>query len=147
MLVLPKFRQKKNANRNHSFLVLQQALELERHVAGIDVFRMDSGGLKNYILDLLSIDTIQKLKGFNDTTANLEIIKALLRAAHPLPKIFMEEVLNRLRLLATGDNQALHLIEKQQTHSSQKHKYQQYSIIVIIVITIILCSLIHFASR
>lgn len=129
------------------FLVLQQALELERHVAGIDVFRMDSGGLKNYILDLLSIDTIQKLKGFNDTTANLEIIKALLRAAHPLPKIFMEEVLNRLRLLATGDNQALHLIEKQQTHSSQKHKYQQYSIIVIIVITIILCSLIHFASR
>lgn len=96
------------------FGVLQQALDMERYVAGLDIFRMDSGGLKDYILELLSSDTIEKLKHFNDTTVNLEIVKAVLRASHPLPKSLMEEVMNRLRILAATSEQALQLIEKQQ---------------------------------
>ncbi len=129
------------------FGVLQQALDMERYVAGLDIFRMDSGGLKDYILELLSSDTIEKLKHFNDTTVNLEIVKAVLRASHPLPKSLMEEVMNRLRILAATSEQALQLIEKQQARTSRKHNQQQYSLLIIIVITAFLCLLIYFASR
>ena len=96
---------------------------------------------------IVASDTIEKLKHFNDTTVNLEIVKAVLRASHPLPKSLMEEVMNRLRILAATSEQALQLIEKQQARTSRKHNQQQYSLLIIIVITAFLCLLIYFASR
>ena len=129
------------------FSILQQALESERHVAGLDIYRMDKAGLKDYLLELLSIETIEKLKEFDDPTTSTEIIKAILKAMHPLPPYYTSEVLNRLCLLAGKHSPALELITQFENKQTKKHQQQKYSLLFIIIITGLLCLLIYFASR
>lgn len=129
------------------FNILQQALELERHVAGLDIYRMDKTGLKDYILELLSIETIEKLKPFDDPTTSMEIIRTILKAMHPLPPYYSNEVLNRLRLLAVKYPPAEELISQFENKQNRKHQQQKYSLLFIIIITGLLCLLIYFASR
>src|SRR5438045_1154573 len=51
-----------------SILIL--SLELEKYVSKLDIYRMNKEGLLNYINELLSPDTIEKLKQFNETGIN-----------------------------------------------------------------------------
>jgi len=127
--------------------VLKQAIELEKHVSTLDVFRMDKEGLKQYILDLLPDSTIEQLKNFNETETNREIITVLLRAIHPLPKLYTETITTQLTKLAGGDEKAKKQLAAFIQKTERKTRREKYSLIIIIAVTIILCLLIYLGGR
>lgn len=129
------------------YTILQQSLELERHVAGLDIFRMDKPGLQAYILDLLSDSTIEKLQAFNEPDICREIISTILRSMHPLPKQYNGPLAEKLARLAGSDQPSRQLLNDFITRTNQKYNRQRYSLLTIIIITAVLCLLIYLAGR
>lgn len=127
--------------------ILQQVLELERYVSKLDVFRMDKEGLRDYTLGLLSEDTIAKLKNFNEPSVSKEIIAAAIRANKPLPASFTSAIVKRLLTLAGTDEPAIMQIKEYERKSIIRHNREKYSLIIIIIVTIILCLFIWLAGR
>jgi curved DNA-binding protein CbpA len=127
--------------------ILKQALELEKYVSTLDVFRMDKAGLRDYILDLLPGDVIQKLCGFREPETNREIIHTILRAMHPLPKAYTETVIPRLLQLASGDESANRQIQSFLQKAQRKNQRERYSLAAIILLTLVLCLLIWLGGR
>lgn len=126
--------------------VLKQALELEKYVSALDVFRMDKEGLQQYILGLLTDNNIEQLKQFKEPETKREIIHALLRAMHPLPIHFTKDIFGQLFKLAEGDTLASGQIERFVRQAEKKSKREKYSLIIIIAVTVILCLLIWLGS-
>jgi molecular chaperone DnaJ len=126
--------------------ILKQALELERYVAHLDVFRMDKIGLRDYTLGLLSNDTVGKLIEFNETDINGSIIDSILRSLKPLPVIYIKQITERLYKLAGTNNEQAMRIKKFEDSSNKKHQSEKYSVIAVVVITILICLFIWLAG-
>ncbi|MBK6384941.1 MAG: DnaJ domain-containing protein [Chitinophagaceae bacterium] len=127
--------------------VLKQSLELEKYVSGLDVFRMDKQGLKDYILGLLPDSVIEQLKTFNEPETNSQIISIILRAMRPLPNLYIKDILIQLNKLAGEDEIARLVITGYTQKTRKKDRQEKYSLIVIIVVTAFLCLLIYLAGR
>lgn len=127
--------------------VLKQALELEKYVSTLDVFRMDKEGLKQYILELLPDATIEQLKKFNEPGTSREIISTVLRAMHPLPGHYTKDISAQLFKLGEGDEKAGQQLSAFIQKTERKSRREKYSLIIIIAATIILCLLIYLAGR
>lgn len=126
--------------------VLKQALELDKYVSTLDVFRLDKEGLKQYVLDLLPDSTIEQLMNFNEPETNQEIISTVLRILHPLPKFYTNDITALLAKIAKGDEKADQLIAEFIRKTERKGRREKYSLILIITVTIILCILIYLAG-
>jgi hypothetical protein len=127
--------------------ILQQVLELERYVSKLDVFRMDKEGLRDYTSELLSEDTITKLVSFNEPSVCKEIIAAAIRSIKPLPAAFTPGILKSLLTLAGTDELAIAQINEYERKSIIRHNREKYSLLIIIIVTIILCLFIWLAGR
>jgi len=127
--------------------VLKLALELERYVSTLDVFRMDKQGLKEYILDLLPDSTVEKLHEFNETETNREIISAILKTMHSLPKAYLQDIAVQLTKLTSEDKSAFRQIQLFIQKMERKHRREKYSLIIIIAATVVLCLVIWVAGR
>ena len=127
--------------------VLLQSLELEKYVSKLDEFRMDKAGLQQYILGLLSDSAIEQLKKFNDPETPREIIKIIIRAMHPLPKLYVKNITNQLYKIADEDEIAKQQIFFFIQKSNKKHSKEKITLLLIIVFTLILCLLIYLAGR
>lgn len=127
--------------------VLKQALELERYVATLDVFRMDKQGLKEYILGLLPDDAIEKLKPFGEPATCREIITVILKAMHPLPKNHTGEIIVQLQKLAGDDEASIQQINYFVQKTASRNRREKYSLIIIIVLTALLCLVIYLAGH
>ena len=126
---------------------MKQSLELEKYVSTIDTFRMDKEGLEQYILELLSNDTINKLKQFNEPDTNSQIVQITLRTINVLPPRYSKTVLSQLQVLAESNENSLRQIQSIAIKTNKKHQREKYSLLIIIGITIILCLLIFLAGR
>lgn len=126
--------------------VLKQALELEKYVSGLDVFRMDNRGLQQYILGLLSDSTIEQLKQFNEPEINREIIHVLLKAMSHLPKYYTKDIIIQFFKLSGGDNSSDGQIKLFVQKTEKKSRREKSSLIIIIAVTVILCLLIWLAN-
>ena len=127
--------------------VLKQSLELEKYVSTLDTFRMDKEGLEQYILELLSNDTINKLKQFNEPDTSSQIVQITLRTINVLPPHYSKTVLSQLQVLAESNENSLRQIQSIVIKTNKKHQREKYSLLIIIGITIILCLLIFLAGR
>ncbi|MEQ1675148.1 MAG: J domain-containing protein [Chitinophagaceae bacterium] len=127
--------------------VLKQALELERYVAQLDVFRMDKPGLQEYILDLLSETVIEKLHTFNETDTNRQIISVILHSLKPLPLIYTDAIITQLKKLSGPDTAATDLLNNFTEQHRKRNRREKYALSIIIIVTLILCLLIYFAGR
>ncbi len=127
--------------------VLLQALELEKYVASLDVFRMDKEGLQQYILGLLPDSTIEQLKKFDEPDTNRQIITTTIKAMHPLPQTYTGAVITQLEKLSTDDEIAIAAIASFIQKNEKKSRREKYSLIIIIAATLILCLLIYLAGR
>lgn len=127
--------------------MIREALELERYVSRLDVFRMDKAGLQEYLLDLLNDDTITKLKAFGDTETNRQLQEILLRAMKPLPDAYTGPVVDRLRRLGEGDSLAMEGLDRFVLQHRKKYLREKYTLLFIILMTAALCLLIYFAGR
>lgn len=127
--------------------ILKQLLELERYVSTLDTFRMDKHGLEQYILELHSNESINKLKQFKEPDTISQIVQITLQIINKLPPRYSKSVLQQLRLLATDNENELRRIQLFTIKSKKKHQQEKYSLLIIISITIILCLLIFLAGR
>lgn len=127
--------------------VLKQSLELEKYVSTLDVFRMDKGGLQEYALSVISDEVITTLDKFDEPSAKLEIIKTLLSALHPLPKLYADPVVAQLKKLAAGNAAAQEMIAQHEAKISRKYRREKYSLLFILIITAMLCLLIWLAGH
>ncbi len=127
--------------------ILKQLLELERYVSTLDTFRMDKHGLEQYILALLSNESINKLKQFKEPDAISQIVQITLQIINMLPPPFSKSVLLQLYMLAESNESATSQVHSFSIKSKKKHQQEKYSLLIIIGITIILCLLIFLAGR
>ncbi len=127
--------------------VLKQALELEKYVSTLDAFRMDKEGLKQYVLGLLPDGTIEQLKKFNEVDTNGQIISTILRAMHPLPKQFVNDIIPQLYKLSEGNEIAGQQLSTFIQKTEKNNRREKYSLIIIIATTMILCLLIYLAGH
>ena len=87
--------------------ILKLVLELEQYVSRLDVHRMNKEGLSDYIDELLSTDTIENLKQFNEPEINRQIITSTLSAMQSLRMKFLGKLPERLGTLADDETSLL----------------------------------------
>ena len=126
--------------------ILKIVLELEQYVSKLDVHRMNKEGLSDYIDELLSTDTIQKLNQFNEPEINKQIVTSTISAMKPLPMKFIGKLAERLSTLA-DDETSLQRIEKFLKDRKKSFLWERYKVVVIILFTIFICLLIYFTSK
>ena len=126
--------------------ILKLVLELEQYVSRLDVHRMNKEGLADYIDDLLSTNSIEKLRQFNEPQINRQIITSTLSAMQPLPLKFIGKLSERLRTLA-DDETSLHRIKSFLKNRKRAFWWERYKVAVIILFTIIICLLIFFTGK
>lgn len=127
--------------------VLKQVLELEKYVSTLDAFRMDKEGLKQYVLGLLTDGTIEQLKKFNDVDTNGQIISTILRAIHPLSKQLVNDIIPQLYKIAEGNDIAGQQLSTFIQKIERNNQREKYSLVIIIIATVILCLLIYLAGH
>ena len=127
--------------------LLKQALELEKYVSTLDVFRMDKGGLQEYILELIPDTAIEQLHPFQENNTIREAIQKILKASKALPPAFTSPVYDQLEKLAGTDTAALELIQDQRQKAGRRYRQEKYSLLLIIITTLLLCGLIWLAGR
>ncbi len=127
--------------------VLKQALELEQYVSKIDVFRMDKTGLQQYIMDLIPDTSIEKLHQFNEPDTIRQIVSILLHAIKPLPPIYTKEIFIQLKKLSDKDPVATEQLNIFIRQRQKKNNREKYSLVVIIILTIIISLFIYLLGR
>jgi hypothetical protein len=127
--------------------ILKMCLELEKHVSKLDVHRMDREGLYNYINELFSANTIEKLKYFNDASINSQIISTTLMAMKPLPLKFADALSTRLKVLAINDRLSLERIQDFLWEKKKNFLWNRYKVLVIVILTLLICTLIYLTSK
>ena len=127
--------------------ILKLVLELERYVSTLDPHRMNKEGLFHYIDELLSTTTIEKINEFNEPDIKRQIITTTLAALKPLPLNFANIISERLKQLATKDDMSLQRIADFNRQQKKTLLWNQYKIVVLIILTILICLLIFLTSK
>jgi len=127
--------------------VLKQALELERYATQIDVFRMDKGGLRDYILNLVSDETIEKLSGFNEPDITISIMDSITKSARVLTTDYAKEIVQQLYKLAGKNDVQVLRIRNFEIKLIKQDQQEKYSFVIAIVLTALICLLIWLAGR
>jgi curved DNA-binding protein CbpA len=138
---------KRTAEATTPISILRSCLELEKYVSKLDVHRMNKQSLFNYINELLSNDTIEALKNFNETAINRQIINLILIAMRPLPQKFVKKLSASLQLLACSDEISLQQINDSLLQHKKKFLWEKYKIALMLLFTILICLLIYFATK
>lgn len=127
--------------------VLKQALELEKYVSTLDVFRMDKAGLEDYILALVPDAVIEKLLDFREPETIKEITAVILKAMQPLPQKYTTKIIAQVQKLSEGNDTIAQQIRQFIQKTERINRREKYSLIIIIAATAILCLLIWLAGR
>lgn len=125
--------------------ILMQVLELERYVAGLDVFRMDKKGLQEYTCEILKDSTIEKLNSFNEVAVNKQIVQLVLNAVRPLSFSLLQPIEEKLTKIKT-DAPTSSLIKEYMLKRKINNKKRKQEIWIVFIITIAICLLIYFLN-
>jgi curved DNA-binding protein CbpA len=126
--------------------ILKQTLELEKYVSTLDIHRMDKAGLYEYINNLLSPETIEKINSFNEPDINKNIIEAALSSSRHLSYRHIQSLSTRFFSLYT-DASVKKLIGQHIRQSQQAEKWDHYKPWALLLLTLLLCTLIFLFSR
>lgn len=127
--------------------LLQECLFLDQYVSTLDKFRIEHEGLYLYIIQILSNDTIETLKNFNETDINRNVIKTLLRTGKYLPYEFAMKLGDRLMLLAGNDVELAMAITRYQKLQKWTEQWQRLKIVAVLFVVLIICIVIYFVGR
>jgi molecular chaperone DnaJ len=126
--------------------ILKQSLEFEKYSSTLDVFRMDSESLFEYMDQLLSEETISKLLQFNEADVNHQIIITLLKPIRFLRSEKAVLLANKLSKLSAGSKQEQVLITSTLHQLQKKEKWESNKWIVVLLITAAICWLIWYSA-
>ncbi|HEY2722912.1 MAG TPA: J domain-containing protein [Chitinophagaceae bacterium] len=127
--------------------ILRLSLEVEKYVSTLDIHRMDNEGLSAYISELVSANTIEKLKEFNEKDINRQIVSTILAAMSPLPLNLAKPLVNQLSNLVVDDKESQDRIASFLTKLKKNFLWDKYKIVLILLFTIGICFLIYITSR
>lgn len=123
--------------------ILQECRVLEQYVSSMNIFHLRFDAVSLHIRELLTPNTIGILHERNDIAINREIIQSVLTSAHPLPKKFFIPVAGLLLQLAGDDVMAQETIEQALIDKKQRHAWDKYKWLVMLVITATICWLMY----
>ena len=126
--------------------ILKQALEFEKYTSTLDVFRMDSNSLFEYMNELLNDETVSKLLQFNETDVNKQIMLTLLKPVKFLSSEKAISITDKLTRLTTGNTESRDKINEVLRQIKRKEKWERYKWIIVLMITIAICVLIKFVA-
>jgi curved DNA-binding protein CbpA len=127
--------------------VLLRALELERSVSTMDVYRLNRVALQHSLEELLAREHLERLLEFKEREMNRQIISSLLSAAKPLSLSESATTLDRLRDLAGRDDNALSMLERFERAHTRGETWDRYKVPIILFCTLVFCLLIYLANR
>jgi hypothetical protein len=126
--------------------VLKQLLELDRYLSKIDVHRMDTDGLSQYIFHILSSDTISILNRFEELHVNGSIVDTALKC---LSYTSYRKALPMLEVLKTikVEDSVTRLFDSYIKRAKMAHAWNKLRPWAIGFIVAILCILIYLVSQ
>jgi molecular chaperone DnaJ len=127
--------------------LLKQALELEKYVATLDVFRLNKEGLLEYIQDMLTPAAIERLRILNDTELNRQLVLTVMRTMSPLSFSESEPVRTILQSIAARDESSLEMLDRFTRKKQKQNRFERYSLLLVILLTVATCFLIWLAAR
>ena len=127
--------------------MLKQALELERYVSFLDVFRMDKEGLFQYINTQFDSATIETLNRFGEEDINTQIVHTTLKTLKVLSTEQVKTIGEKLSGLSNLSAKSRQSITEFISSHAKKEKARTKELILIILITILICLLIWFSVK
>jgi molecular chaperone DnaJ len=122
--------------------ILQQTLELDKYVAGLDVHRMDKQGLFDHINELLDDAAIEKLKSFNDPVINQQVVHHILKSIKVLSFFQAKKIIDKMDIPLTDRSEVENFLLVQK----RSEVWDKYRIWIVLLIVLLLCLLIFFIS-
>lgn len=127
--------------------LLKQSLDLERYVSKLDEFRMDREGLLQYMLDLYSDETLEKLRTFNEPETNHTIVSVVLRSMKPLNPQQAEQMAAQLQKIAPADQYISDQLRDFLRLSVKKNQREKYGFFLALLLTVLICLIIYLTGR
>jgi curved DNA-binding protein CbpA len=125
--------------------ILKQLLELEKYLARVDIHRMDTNGLIDYLHHIMSTDAIEILNRFEETEINHTIIKTSLKCLSPVPYTKSLPVLEMLaRINSRGTEEQ---IESFRRDAKKIHTWNKLQPWIIALIVLVVCIIIFLVSQ
>ena len=125
--------------------LLKQTLELERYVSKLDVFRVDTAGLSEYILSLFDDSSIEQLNTFNEKEINEKIVGLLMNCLRVLPLNLVLSLTKQIEKINTSEPMQKKLGDFV-SGRYKIYKREKYRIWMIILVVIVLCLVIIFSA-
>ena len=122
--------------------ILVDAIQLNKYVHTLNVFRIDKEGLAAYINNLLNPETISMLQEYESTETKREISKLILESLNPLELTQLTPIAEKLKKLSVNDPEIMHLINQRTKQKNSTEKIKRYEIPAMLVITALICLLI-----
>jgi len=123
--------------------ILQECRLLQQYVASMNMFHIRFDAVSLHIRELLTENAMGVLHEHNDKEINREIIQSILQAAQPLPKKFYMPIATLLLQLAGDDATAQDYIEQALLLKKQRHVWDNYKWVLMLVITALICWLMY----
>lgn len=116
--------------------------KLNTQIAEMDIFRMNQEALFDQIMLLISNKNIEIIQTNNNDKLTQQIINELLKSSRPLAFSFVEQINNRLAILAGSNNVVISHIYIHTKNKRQIDFWEKYNGIIILIVTLLLCWLI-----
>lgn len=126
--------------------LLQHARLLEKHVASLDVFRMNHDALEKQLHQLLNEHHINMLTDREQYVVNREIVESVLTSIRPLPYKFLSALAAKLVRIAGTDNELIHSIDKAIQKKKQQYFWDKYKGLVMLLIALLICFFIYTSA-
>jgi curved DNA-binding protein CbpA len=127
--------------------ILQECRLLQQYVASMNMFHLRFDAVSLHIRELLSANAINMLLEQKATAINREIIQSVLTSARPLPKKFFLTIAELLLQLAGDDATSHAFIEEALKDKKQRHVWDKYKWVLMLVVTALICWLIYRYGR
>ena len=115
------------------------ARQLNVSLAVMDTYRMSQRALQEYILLILTDAHIGILQQHNDTTTTRTIINEILKATEKLEVLYLQDITDRLLLLAKDDNEVMVAIYSYTEARAKETRNEKLRPFIILLITLLLC--------
>jgi curved DNA-binding protein CbpA len=126
--------------------ILQAALELDRYVSRLDIHRMDTTGLYDYICTILSDDAIERLNKFGEEDSNDTIAALMMKSGRTLPWKLAQELSNRIGRLSLSARTRQDLA-RYEHRAKQSALWDRYKAVILLLIVLTLCVVIYVISN
>ena len=131
---------------NASWL-LNIAIELNNSLIRMDKHSINYTALKSYILLILSDAHIVILLTEKDNTINTALINELIAAMKELKNTNLEDIYEKLSLIANKEYLLLNLIEKDKRACKMQYEIEKWQPVIVFIVAIILCIFIFVLGK